>query len=156
MECATKNLQEMKAPTKPDQVHKVFRRRHPPVGKDVTCHRCGAPGHLATTCRLRDRTCYKCGKKGHLAKVCRSKPKTQPPPGMKQKRSPSAVRRVEEDSADDPSQPVLTVHGQGNCSPPIKVHVDVDNCSLLMEVDTGASVSIIAETTFGQLWPGGA
>ena len=46
VESATKNLQEMKAPTKPDQVHKVFRRRHPPVGKDVTCHRCGVPGHL--------------------------------------------------------------------------------------------------------------
>ena len=98
----------------------------------------------------KDRTCYKRGKEGQLAKVCRSKQKTQSPPGTKQ-RSHSAVCRVEENSADDsndPSQPVLTVRDQRNCSPPIKIHVHVDNCSLLMEVDTGASVNIISETTF--------
>ena len=32
--------------------------------------------------------------------------------------------------------------------------MEVDNCSVPMEVDTGASVSIMAEATYYKLWPG--
>ena len=37
--------------------------------------------------------------------------------------------------------------------PPIKVHVEINNCSVPMEVDTGASVSIMSETLYHKLWP---
>ena len=108
---------------------------------------------MVVVCRFCDRTCYKCGKKGHLAKVCRSKSQSQYPAGARSRRPPSQlVCRVgddSEDDSDDSSQPVLTVRGPGDCSPPIKVHIVVDDCSLPMEVDTGAS-----ETLFRELWPG--
>ena len=65
LETASHNLKEMKVP-KPDptpprteSVHKVFRRNGRPDTKDVKCHHCGTPGHLATVCRFRDCTCYK-------------------------------------------------------------------------------------------------
>ena len=38
---------------------------------------------------------------------------------------------------------------------PLKVTVCVDNVELDMEVDTGASVSIISEETYNRLWPEG-
>ena len=39
--------------------------------------------------------------------------------------------------------------------PPIKVPVELDHCSVPMKVDTGASVSIMAETLYHKLWPRG-
>ena len=39
-------------------------------------------------------------------------------------------------------------------SPPIQVKVGVDDCLIKMEVDTGASVSLMSETLFTELWPG--
>lgn len=36
---------------------------------------------------------------------------------------------------------------------PLKVIVRVDNRELEMEVDTGASLSIISEETYSRLWP---
>ena len=38
---------------------------------------------------------------------------------------------------------------------PLKIAVRVDNADLDMEVDTGASVSIISEDTYSRLWPDG-
>lgn len=58
VETASKNLKEMKVPksdstvTKSESVHKVFRKKSPPERKEVTCHRCGTPGHLATMCHF--------------------------------------------------------------------------------------------------------
>ena len=161
VEAASKNLKEMKPDSRPEPVHKVYLRRPRPnsEAKDVTCHRCGTPGHLATVCRFQDRTCYKCGKKGHLAKVCRSQTKSQSPAGARSRRPPSQpVHRVgddSEDDSDDSSQPVLTVRGPGDSSLPIKVHVVVDDCSLPMEVDTGASVSLISDMPGAEEMPYG-
>ena len=148
---------------KTEPVHKMSVKRDKPRQSDsgVTCHRCGKPGHLATVCRHRGSVCHKCKKKGHLAKVCRSKPHAKPPPPPpSQGRSTKAsrpVRQVAEGSesdADYPMQPIMTVNlGSVSYSPPIKVHVEVDKISIPMEVDTGASVSVMSENVYHQLWP---
>ena len=39
-------------------------------------------------------------------------------------------------------------------TPPIMVELKVDNCIIPMEVDTGASVSLMPYSTFARLWPG--
>ena len=39
-------------------------------------------------------------------------------------------------------------------SPPIKVDVKLDDCVVKMEVDTGATMTILSETTFQGLWSG--
>jgi len=36
---------------------------------------------------------------------------------------------------------------------PIKVDLEVDGQQLSMEVDTGASLSLVSETNFRKLWP---
>ena len=38
-------------------------------------------------------------------------------------------------------------------SPPIQVKVRVDECVIRMEVDTGAAVSLMSESTYKKLWP---
>ena len=37
---------------------------------------------------------------------------------------------------------------------PLKIEVKLDGCSICMEIDTGATISAMSETTFNQLWPG--
>ena len=37
---------------------------------------------------------------------------------------------------------------------PLKVEVKLDGCSICMEIDTGATMSVMSETTFNQVWPG--
>ena len=50
--------------------------------------------------------------------------------------------------------PVGTVQDHMGRVLPIKIQITVDIRSTPMEVDTGASVSLIAEATYSQLWPG--
>ena len=125
----------------------------------VICHRCGHPGHLATTCRFKDQVCHRCKKRGHLARVCRSKPKTFPRTQGTQSKRPTSqpVRQVgeeSEDDSDDSLRPIYTLEQERDTRlPPIKVQVILDHCSVPMEVDTGASVSIMPETLYRQLWP---
>ena len=154
-ETAAKNVKEMNAPSleldstnspkvtvKSEPVHRLAGKKPRTREGGVTCHRCGNPGHLATVCKFRESVCHKCKKKGHLARVCRSKSTPQPPfRGTKPKRPNSHfVQQVDEESdidSDDSIQPILTVNqGQEGRLPPIKVLVEVDGCSIPMEVDT--------------------
>ena len=107
-------------------------------------------------------TC-RCKKRGHLARVCRSQPKVASPnfQGVpSRKRPPQSVRQVSEESDEDSKvdsiQHLCTVEPGRDApsrSPPIKVHVELDSCKVSMEVDTGATVSIITEALYRKLWP---
>ena len=125
----------------------------------MTCHRRGKPGHLATSCRFRDCVCHKCKNKGHLAKACRSKPSPQPPPqGRPTRRTtsqPAQQLGEESDSDTDDSIPQTMTIGQrqDGRTPPTKVQVEVNKVSISIEVDTGASVSIMSENQYHKLWP---
>ena len=87
------------------------------------CYRCGGP-HLAPVCKFKDTICRCCKKKGHLAKVCRSKSDitiAKPNPGHKKN------LYMQDDQVLD-----VSING---------IHVD-------MELDTGASLSILSEKTY--------
>ena len=71
------------------------------------------------------------------------------------------MRQVEEsnDSDEDklavPLAVVDKVRGiKGSYQPPLKVAVKLDTQDVCMNLDTGASVSIMSETKNKQLWPG--
>ena len=168
-ETADQNLKEMKAPVtevkvKSEPVHKMSSKRRPSttttttstIESGVICHRCGAAGHKATTCRFRDRVCHRCKKKGHLARVCKSGAKT-PQQGHRTRPTGSQpVRQIEEESdSDDYTHLVAAVQqGREGRVPPIKVQIKLDECCVPMEVDTGASVSLMSEALYRKLWPG--
>ncbi len=118
------------------------KRREPHSGG---CYRCGSAGHKPSDCRFKEVTCNNCRKKGHIARVCRSKTKQEARP----------VGRIcegSEESKEDFENYILAVKSPKKPLPPLKVRMVLDDCSLPMEIDTGASRSIISEPQFKKLW----
>ena len=112
-----------------------------PSRSSPTCYRCGGK-HLVPDCRHKESECHTCGRKGYISRVCRSKGKTggntKPPKGQNAK-----VVEAEEESF------VINLSKvSGQKVDPFMVSVLVDGKALEMEVDTGASVSLISERTF--------
>ncbi|CAC5397747.1 unnamed protein product [Mytilus coruscus] len=138
----------------PKQVHKVTIRNE-------ECYRCGG-SHNATDCKWKDAKCYVCDKKGHLAKKCRNKRKqnAKEKPKFKQqtqqgkvypKQRPTKTHFVEEDS-DDMEDTYTMYQLEGTKRKPYLVSVKLNNTEINMEIDTGASVSVISQETCKQVF----
>ncbi|KAH7981020.1 hypothetical protein HPB49_020994 [Dermacentor silvarum] len=132
----------------------------------VTCYRCGG-GHLASECKHVKTVCSYCHRRGHLAKVCNTKRKD----GQARSSSPHKQRSSTARSSQSSSNRfrVHTVKDAATASPsevydiwqinyaepppPLTVTVDVCGKPLRMEVDAGASVSVIAMSRLLQFLP---
>ena len=106
-----------------------------------SCYRCGDK-HKAADCRFRTAECCKCGKKGYIARSCKSKlvpTKGQPHPQQKAVTSAESYpTHIVKEEEDDYSM----YHVTGTPVKPLLVTVSINNASVEMEVDTGASVSM--------------
>ena len=120
------------------------------------CYHCGKSNHTATQFKFREATCHKCLKKGHIASVCKS---GQTNPNNKGRR-PNARQRdrtqwidcdVNPEQDEDNDLPICRVSNPS--SYPITVELQVNKKNLLMEVDMGASVSVISMKTYKKLFP---
>ena len=124
-----------------------------PASRD-SCYRCRQSGHKADSCMFKHSICHGCGKKGHIRKVCRST--KQPHKGYKPVHQNKEghyvdldqeeehwidVAQTEEEVDNDFS--IFTV-GRTSTTP-ISVSLFIDAKPLVMELDTGAAVSIISE-----------
>ena len=87
--------------------------------------------------------------KGHLAHVCRSKALCKKGPHPQRKSNPCSATHVLTEDSGDYSMYNVT----GSPVQPLMVTVIANSANLEMEVDTGASTSIISEQTYNQLWP---
>ena len=119
-----------------------------PDTAEPTCYRCGKKGHKVSTCRVdKDIVCRKCHKKGHLQRACKSRP-------WKKKDKPKSVRRMEESGeSEEDKEEWEDVRRVSAKTPPFTVQVKLDGVQVDMEVDTGASVSLMSESTFKRIWP---
>ena len=137
------------------------------VNPPKVCYRCGGP-HLATTCRFVRETCRACGKTGHIARVCRSKRSEHgtSSQGSGSSRTDPRIRThllEVSNSSSDPSfrttsnpssstttasSEVYTMFPVVSRSKPFTLSVMINNHPLPMELDTGASVSVISESTY--------
>ena len=126
-----------------------------------SCYRCGKTGHHAGVCRHKDDICSFCGKKEHLQIVCLSKKKEEKTQKcfsrhysvsfqekVHQAREEQPLDKGESDSTDSSLYGLI---GSTNVKP-FEVTVIVD--SIYKEIDTGATSSLVAESTFKELWPG--
>ena len=87
----------------------------------------------------------------------RPNPKPFPEEQINETQIYQPVRQVDEPESETDSEDslaILTVERKKDRLPPIQVCIGVDNCSVTMEVDTGASVSIMSEAVYHKLWPG--
>ena len=98
-----------------------------------SCLSCGKTGHPRSQCKYRNYTCNTCGRSGHITDACKSKSQK--------------IHTVEEPEAsqlDPPSDPFsLSVFS-------INVPMELNGINLLMELDTGAGVSIISQETYNR------
>ena len=156
MEAADRNTRSFKGTE--TAIKKLHSRQNRVRGKTQACYRCGKSGHVAPECRFKDAECHACGKKGHIAPVCRSKPqpKSHSPINKHQKKPQGThlVQREKEDSTDsDTEEDFRLFKFKEPASAPIQIPVKVEDKSMTMELDTGAAVSIISETTRKEMFP---
>jgi hypothetical protein len=144
-----------------------------------SCYRCGKSGHHPDRCFYKQQKCHNCGKKGHLAKVCRTAekgafhgtprpnaPKNKPRFGKKQSQRTSYVEcdpntsdegpqdTTELESVSEGAGDLFTVYkSEGGPDSPIVLRPVVNGVTLQMELDTGASVSLISETAWRESFP---
>ena len=101
--------------------------------------------HKANLCLHKETTCHYCHKVGHLKKVCRKLKQVEKAAG------PSLVKQVEVTSPE-PLESEYPLFQIGKLhSTPITVEVLLDDHPLIMEIDTGAAVSVISQCSYQQL-----
>ncbi|KAL1477797.1 hypothetical protein MTO96_035466 [Rhipicephalus appendiculatus] len=127
--------------------------------KPVSCFRCGGE-HLATQCRHARSVCQKCRSKGHLARVCKGKAATFTSGSGSAFLSPKhqSIHTVDDaESRSETPEPQVyemwQVRAPDHDGSPYRVVVSVNVTSLIMELDTGAIVSVVSEETFRRTFP---
>ena len=150
LETALKDAQLKAAEQIPSGNTAVHKVTSPP--KKESCYRCGLTNHKAADCHFKETICHQCGKKGHIKRVCRSgaQPQRRGKKGATHKRT----KWVNKDQSDEDSDGSVDVHIVGKSSTrPIRVEVQINGKPLLMEVDTGAAVSLISYKKLKQVLP---
>jgi hypothetical protein len=172
METASKGVQDLRKSNPFSGTnstnHQVQHFHQPPAtnpGGTVhfQCYRCGGKNHSSQVCRYKDTECRYCKKIGHLARVCNKKKAMQSAGAAKahgkvHKRPPSVNTLKEvipppvsdvEEQEDSSSFPVYTMHHK---SQPLEVTMNVNKNSVVMEVDTGAGLSLVSEETYSSFF----
>ena len=107
--------------------------------------------HWASQCPFRQAICHDCGKRGHIRASCKSRSTTVRHRQQDSQSHPQAQRpKVQYRHANTNSDQVFQC--AGSSTPPMRVELTVNGAVLTMEVDTGASVSLISEHTYRTTW----
>ena len=149
-ELVEKNVQELQhsegTPVHP--VHKVEPAARPWSGN---CFCCGSK-HKVSDCRCKSLVCYKCGKQGHVARVCRS----HGDGGNKGTRDDGRLdEQSGKKSMDGEKTETYALYklSSSKSQMPLVQLLTVNGIPLQMQVDTGAVVSLISESTYQRVWP---
>ena len=152
-ETATRNSQDLQASKSPTvktepllkiQHQNISQTSATDIGRGTSaCYRCGGD-HLHKDCRFRDAVCRLCKKKGHIARACRTQFRGKP-------RSTHKVD-AEQSPSDEPVEILALFRTKSKSAESMAITVKADQADLVMEVDTGASVSLMSETTYKQTW----
>ena len=107
---------------------------------------------MATTCWARTVECNKWGKIGHIARVCWSN--KHPKKGRREVEQAKRDLKVVCDDEETEIGDTHTVYALGNekCDPFI-VPVYINGVCVHLELDTGASMTLISKKTLDKLWP---
>ena len=126
-------------------------------------YRCGRNNHAANECKFREATCHNYGRVGHIAPACKSPKKVsrrtpQRPTSAHPQRSTSAQPQtkwvqVELEATNPAPEEEFALFNMGaSVSPPIEINVQINDKPIVMELDTGADISIISESTYQSMF----
>ena len=108
------------------------------------CPRCLSTRHLPWKCPFISKKCFQCSRVGHTAAACRLRAKNA------ERRRETLQLQAEAEA--DPTEEAFSLHqtkaSQHSKVPPIKTALKVNNQTIVMEVDTGASTSLISSKTY--------
>ncbi|XP_048247554.1 uncharacterized protein K02A2.6-like [Haliotis rufescens] len=177
MELAAKNEEDIKVGASSvsaatgGNMHKMSSSQHAPVYPP--CDRCGLRNHKSPDCHFRTSKCYNCGKIGHIGKVCRQSQNSKGSRcgrgsyrsrGQGRSRGQhkrSATNQVTPDNYDDVESEIYDIYkmetsstpfvGRREKEPPMFIDLALNGLPLSMELDTGATFSVINEDTYRSL-----
>ncbi len=103
-------------------------------------------------CRFRDADCWSCGKKRHIARACQSAKKLGSDRAGQSRDSPMKAQPTHmlcaKEAATPPDLPEYMLFLlRGNEVDPVTTSIFSYGKSMVMEIDTGASISAISEET---------
>jgi len=155
VETAEKDMKQIqKPPTNGNILYHSQHKGHQPPRKDIqprglrhppkTCHRCLGE-HASQTCPFKQAECHKCKKVGHIAKACKTRIRQEKPD--KQTKATHYVDDMQDTTEPvDNSYDLFTLSSRGQ--EPILVSVTLNQTPVQMELDTGASLSLLNKPTF--------
>ena len=129
-------------------------KKQPPKSESDKCYRCGKDHH-PSKCRFKDATCHYCKKKGHIVANCQKKArksseKFSNPTSSQQGKQKVHVLDTEEPDEEQDIYPLFAVNPSCHKNP-YMVTVQLNGLEVKMELDTGASLSVISEDVYTQL-----
>ena len=139
------------------------------AGYTAGCYCCGRPGHYARNCRYNRASCNICQRRGHLSNVCSSRRSGETHEKKNSQVGYLRAKNADSDSDDSlnkeikhmfSSEQTRNVHCIGTYMPgntrvePQFLPVKINNTELLMEMDTGAALSIISVATKSKYFQG--
>ena len=135
------------------------------------CYRCGSDQHRPKDCCFREAECRNCKKKkGHLARMCQSKARiSQKNPWKNPEQTRANLAKVGSTPKEEAKWESATIEESqwetepflnttilnigSHSSNPITVQLELNGKEILIEVDTGAAVTLMSETTHKKLFP---
>ena len=128
--------------------------RQTPVSIKKACRHCGKNNHSSDKCFYKEATCHICKKTGHLAKVCNSRQQVRvvPQSSVHSSRHSTRMQWIDERSpTPEEEYPLFCVVHRS--IKPITVEMTINGEKVIMEVDTGAAVSLMSQVTQERVFP---
>ena len=107
------------------------------------CQECDGRGHNSDKCRFRTYTCRFCNVKGHIAKACRKKKQNEKETLPRHAKGGQRTHHIEE-------AVVSTIHTLSDTKGGPKVTLEVAGRDLELDVDTGASVTVLPHHVYSK------
>ena len=156
-EAAEKDTHLLEGASQSQQIHKVKSSEGGPhqFPENIPCLRCGGRDHHPRQCKFKEAICHYCRKKGHIKRVCRGRLRDSEASWGRDKAKVKAVKEESTTSSSSEGESEYHLYTVGNSrsgGKPLKVTLILDNKPVVMEVDTGASRTIMSKATYQSLF----
>ncbi|XP_049517164.1 uncharacterized protein LOC125942945 [Dermacentor silvarum] len=120
------------------------RTKQDTAAEESSCYRCNGK-HAPHLCSFRKAACFKCKKIGHIAKACRSKDEVRK---FQRKTSNEHKKKESKSKGAYEMTELFSLCEVNEQEEKFMVEVQIEGQNVPMEIDSGASCSIVSEETF--------